>query len=337
MQVAIFGTGAVAEKHAEAYRNLGLHLAACTNRSPERGQAFARKFGCKFVPQLADLLADPAIRYLDVCSYPDTHLDIVRKCAAAGKPVLLEKPIAADLESAAIIAELSADLVIGVVSQKRYDDAALFLKRAVERGRLGKILQADAYVKWYRSHEYYSRPGKGAWAVEGGGALMNQAIHQLDILLHIIGPVSAVQANWQLGSAHSIESEDIVNALLDYSSGATGVIQAATAFWPGETERIEIHGTKGTAVLAGDKLVSWRVQSDDPHDPAPLQNGALSGASDPMAIPLIAFERQLAEFASAVSERRTPATSAKDGWRAVQLVSAVYRAAKTGARVQLST
>src|SRR5207302_6717603 len=129
-------------------------------------------------------------------------------------------------------------IVLSVVSQHRFDDSSRFLKRAIDEGRLGKILQADAYVKWYRSAEYYSRPIKGSWAVEGGGALINQAVHQIDVLRWLAGPVDDVQAMWRIGALHKIESEDVINALLRYRNGATGVIQASTAMWPGYSERI---------------------------------------------------------------------------------------------------
>jgi predicted dehydrogenase len=117
-------------------------------------------------------------------------------------------------------------------------------------------------VKWYRSAEYYSRPVKGSWAGEGGGALINQAIHQVDLLLHLVGPVDEVFGYWQLGALHKIESEDCLCSLLHYSSGATGVIQASTALWPGYPERLEIHGTKGSAIVVGDQLTTWNVQGD---------------------------------------------------------------------------
>ncbi|MGO9517752.1 MAG: Gfo/Idh/MocA family protein [Candidatus Korobacteraceae bacterium] len=126
-------------------------------------------------------------------------------------------------------------------------------------GHLGRILQGDAYVKWYRSDEYYARPIKGSWAVESGGALISQAIHQVDVLLYLIDAVDEVFGYWQLGALHKIESEDLVCAVMRYANGATGVIQAATALWPGYPERVEIHGTKGSAIVTGDQLTAWDV------------------------------------------------------------------------------
>ncbi|MBV9497851.1 MAG: Gfo/Idh/MocA family oxidoreductase, partial [Acidobacteriaceae bacterium] len=173
---------------------------------------------------------------------------------------------------------------------------------------------------------------------EGGGALINQAIHQVDLLSYLIGAVSAVSGVWQLGARHKIESEDIVNALLSYQSGATGVIQASTAFWPGYSERVEIHGTKGTAIISGDRLSAWDVIDDadaNALDPAPLSQAAQSGASDPMAIPLTSFERQFLDFADSIANHRKPAVSGEDGYRALQVVVSIYQSCREQRRIDI--
>jgi predicted dehydrogenase len=220
-----------------------------------------------------------------------------------------------------------------VVSQHRFDDASLFLSKAMAAGRLGKLLQCDCYVKWYRSPEYYSRPVKGSWKTEGGGALINQAIHQIDILRWLAGPVAEVFGEWQLGALHKIESEDVVNAVLRYASGATGVIQASTAIWPGYTERIEFHGTKGTAIVSGDKLTAWDVANDS-GEPAPVTKEVASGASDPMAISLEPFERQFLDFGDAIAKGRQPLVSGEEGYQALEVVEAVYQSCRTGEKVR---
>jgi predicted dehydrogenase len=227
-----------------------------------------------------------------------------------------------------------AGIVLGVVSQHRFDDSSQFLKKAIGEGRLGKLLQADAYVKWYRSPEYYSRPIKGSWATEGGGALINQAIHQIDVLLWLAGPVSEVFGYWQLHAMHQIESEDVITSLMRYRTGATGVLQASTAFWPGYTERLELHGTKGTAVISGDKLTGWDVQ-DDSGEPAPVDRNVASGASDPMAISLTPFERQFLDFGEAIKTGRKPLVSGEEGYRALELVISIYNSCREGRKVSL--
>ncbi len=335
MKVGIIGTGAIAWKHAQAYRNIGYQVTVCTDRTAEKGRKFANETGAEYVATPEELCAHPLVDFVDVCTFPAYRLAAVELCARHGKHVLVQKPMAIDLDTAAKMIETAkaAGIQLGVVSQHRWDDSILFLKRALEAGRLGRILQADAYVKWYRTDEYYARPIKGSWEVEGGGALISQAIHQVDILLHLIGAVDEVFGYWQLGAAHKIESEDCVCAVLRYASGATGVIQAATALWPGYPERVEIHGTKGSAIVTGDQLTTWDVQ-DDAGEPAPLAQLAKSGASDPMAISTVPFERQLAEFGEACKAARTPACSGVDGYRALELVRSVYISCFEGQRVR---
>lgn len=342
MRVGILGTGAIANKHAQAYRNIGFEVAACWNKTEERGLDFASRWGAEFVSNYEELCRLPGLDFIDVCTFPDFRLEPVQICAAIQRPIQVQKPIATNLETARVMVNTArfAGIPLSVASQHRFDDSTMFLRRALPQGRLGKLLEADAYVKWYRSDEYYSRPLKGSWQVEGGGALINQAIHQIDVLLYLMGPVEGVSGMWQLGAHHKIESEDVVNALLAYWSGATGIVQASTAIWPGYTERIEIHGTRGTAVLSGDRLTTWDVQDDESAgaiDPAPLHHDVASGASDPMAISLASFERQFMDFADAIRTKRDPVSSGEDGYRALEVVLAVYQSCRSGERVRLSS
>lgn len=335
MRVGILGTGAVAQKHARAYRNIGFQIVACVNRNPEKGRAFARELGAEFVATAETLCRHPLVDFVDVCTLPDYRLPVVELCARSGKHVLVEKPMATRMETALEMSRVArrAGIQLGVVSQHRFDDAALFLLSALSEGRLGRLLQADAYVKWYRSPEYYSRPVKGSWEGEGGGALISQAIHQIDLLLAFAGPVAEVFAFRQLGALHKIEAEDVICSVLRYRSGATGVVQAATAFWPGYSERIEVHGTKGTAVIAGDQLAAWDVRDD--RGDVPVKGAAASGASDPMAITTTSFERQFLDFAEACRTGRKPVVSAVEGCRALQLVTSIYRSSAENCPIPL--
>jgi predicted dehydrogenase len=273
---------------------------------------------------------------VDVCTLPNFRMPPLEICARTKKYILVQKPMATNLATARAMLELArkAGIQLGVVSQHRFDDSIQFLKKAIAEGRLGKIIEADAYVKWHRSEEYFSRPIKGTWEVEGGGALINQAIHQVDMLLYLAGPVSQVFGYWQLGAVHKIESEDVLNALLRFGSGATGVIQASTALWPGYPERIELHGVKGTAIITGDKLTTWDVQ-DDAGEDAPIVSQVASGASDPMAISVLPFERQFLDFANACQNGTKPLMTAEDGYRALQLVSSIYDSCRSNRPVDI--
>ena len=332
----MIGTGAISHKHAEVYRKIGFRLTVCTDIHEPSGRKFAEQYGAEFVPTYEAVCRHPEVDYVDVCTFPDFRIQPVAACAAAGKHVQVQKPISADLATARLMIETAhrGGILLGVVSQHRFDDASLFLSKAIGEGRLGKLLQCDCHVKWYRSPEYYSRPIKGSWKTEGGGALINQAVHQIDILRWLAGPVAEVSGQWQLGARHKIESEDVVNAVIRYASGATGVIQASTAFWPGYPERMEFHGTKGTAIVTGDKLTAWDVQNDS-GEPAPVTRQVASGASDPMAISLEPFERQFLDFADAIAKGRKPLVSGEDGYQALEVVDAVYRSCRTGQKVVL--
>ena len=221
-----------------------------------------------------------------------------------------------------------------MVSQHRFDDASLFLAKAIADGRLGKLLQADCYVKWYRSAEYYSRPIKGSWATEGGGALINQAIHGVDILRWLAGPVKEVFGAWQLGALHKIESEDVINAVLKFASGATGVIQASTAIWPGYTERTEFHGTRARRSFpaTSSRRGTWRTIPAIPRRWRRKWRRARATRWRFRSSPSNA-----SSWISATPSRRAASrwSSGEEGVQAMEIVDAVYRSCRTGEKVTL--
>jgi predicted dehydrogenase len=338
MNVGMIGTGAISGKHAQAYRNIGFRLAVCTDIDEEAGRRFADRHGAEFVRTYEEVCRHPRVDFVDVCTFPDFRLQPLEICAETKKHIQVQKPIATSVATARRMVDTArrAGIVLGVVSQHRFDRSSQFLARALADGRLGRLLQCDCYVKWYRSPAYYSRPIKGSWRTEGGGALMNQAIHQIDLLRWLAGPVAEASGFWQLGALHRIESEDVVSAVVRYASGATGVIQASTALWPGYPERMEFHGAKGTAVIVGDKLAVWDVENDS-GEPAPVERDAASGASDPMAISLEPFERQFLDFADAIATGRQPLVSGEEGCQALEVVEAIYASCRTGEKVTLSS
>jgi predicted dehydrogenase len=336
MRVGLIGAGAIAKLHARVYKNIGFTIRVCTAMRKEHGRQFAAGIGAEFLDRFEDVCAHPDVDFVDVCTFPDFRMQAVEACARRRKAIQVQKPIATTLDVARRMVETAktANIVLGVVSQHRFDESVQFVERAVRTGRLGKLLQCDAYVKWHRTDEYYARPVKGTWATEGGGALISQAIHQVDLLRWIAGPIAEVSGMWQIGAAHAIESEDVVSAVVRYRNGATGVIQASTAMWPGYPERLELHGTRGTAVISGDQLVIWDVR-DDKGPPAPLARSAASGASDPMAISLTPFERQFTDFAKAVRGCTRPLVSGDEGYQALEVVDAIYRSCRTEQPVRL--
>src|SRR5215475_7370910 len=337
IRVGMIGTGAISHMHARAYKSIGFELTVCTDIFEAAGRKFADQYGCEFVPTYEEVCRHPKVDYVDVCTFPDFRMQPIEICAETGKHVQVQKPISTNLETARQMIETArrGNILLGVVSQHRFDDASIFLSKALASGRLGKLIQCDCYVKWYRAPSYYSRPIKGSWKTEGGGALINQAIHGIDIVRWLAGPVKEVFGVWQLGALHKIESEDVVNAMIKFASGATGVLQASTAFWPGYTERTEFHGTKGSAIISGDKLTAWDVENDS-GDPAPVAKEVFSGSSDPMAISLEPFERQFRDFGEAIEKGRQPLVAGEQGYQALEIVDAVYRSCRTGDKVSLA-
>ena len=203
----MIGTGAISRLHARAYKGIGYRLTVCTDINEASGRQFADEHGAEFVRTYEEVCRHPEVDYVDVCTFPDFRLEPVALCARTKKHVQVQKPISTSLETARQMIETArkGGILLGVVSQHRFDDASLFLSRAMAAGRLGKLLECDCYVKWYRSPQYYSRPIKGSWQTEGGGALINQAIHQIDILRWLAGPAAEVFGVWQLGALHKID------------------------------------------------------------------------------------------------------------------------------------
>jgi predicted dehydrogenase len=336
LRVGIIGTGAIAHKHAQACLKTGVRLVVCCNRDEQKGRVFAAQYDCDFLSSYEELCNRSDIDYVDVCTYPDFRLEPVEACAKSRKHIHVQKPMATSLDDAARMIEVAerAGILLGVASQQRFSDGALFLNQAIKIGRLGKLIQADAYVKWYRSPEYYKKEGKGSWKLEGGGALINQAIHQVDLLRWLGGEFDEVSSYWQLGALHAIECEDVLSGIIRYASGATGVIQASTAMWPGFTERLEFHGTNGSAVLSGGCLSTWSVQ-DDWGDKPTLLTPSASGASDPAAIALEPFERQILNFVEAIKSGKRPLVDGEEGYKTLRATLAFYQSCRTGRAIRV--
>src|SRR5215469_14489448 len=176
MRVGMIGTGAISHKHAQAYKNIGFELTVCTDIFEAGGRRFADQYGAEFVSTYEEVCRHPKVDYVDVCTFPDFRMQPIAICAETGKHVQVQKPIATTVEAARRMIETArrGGILLGVVSQHRFDDASIFLSKALAAGRLGKLIQCDCYVKWYRAPSYYSRPIKGSWKTEGGGALINQ-------------------------------------------------------------------------------------------------------------------------------------------------------------------
>ncbi len=327
---AIVGAGSVAGHHVEALKQIPeVEVRTIFRRDAAKARAFAQAHGLRWTTRYEDILNDPEIDVVDITLPSGLHAEFGVRAANAGKHVLVEKPIDVTLQKADVLIETCErnEVTLGVVSQNRFTDDMLKLYGLLDSGKLGRLLQGDAIVKWYRPQSYYDQGDwRGTWALDGGGAFMNQGIHFVDLLLSVMGPAKTVVARTRT-VAHSIEVEDQGAALLEFESGALGVIQASTAFYPGLPARLEIHGTRGTAIFEGTELSFLQVEGEAPFQ---KEKVAAGGAAKPMAIPVTPFVRQFSDFIAAVRDKRPPKVSGREARRALALVLAIYKSSRTG-------
>jgi predicted dehydrogenase len=265
----ILGAGLVSPFHANAViHSQGGKLAGICDMSKERADKLAAQFSVKAFYSLEDMLSDPAIDIVNICLPNHLHHDAVLKCAAAGKHVLTEKPPAMTLRETDEMIEAcrKAGVKFGCTVQCRVRKSIQAIKSAVDSGRFGKLLHADAYMKWFRSTEYYhSDPWRSSRA-SGAGVTVQHAFHYIDLLQYLMGPGQQVEARMTNLAHPSVDLEDTMSAFVRFANGAQGVVQASTALWPGTDVRIEINGTEGTAIVTGEKMAVWQFRDDKPED-----------------------------------------------------------------------
>jgi predicted dehydrogenase len=347
MNFGIIGTGAIARIHADALKQLeNTELIACHSTNEEKGRAFAEHFGIRRYQDLDDLLNDERIDIVTICTPSGAHLEPALAAAERGKHLIVEKPLEITEERCDRIIE-GADrngVVVATVFQNRYNPAARAVKRALAEERLGILSLAVARVLWFRDQDYYDTSRwKGTWQFDGGGALMNQGIHVVDLLQWFLGEVDEVKAFAGCRGHSGIEVEDSAAALLRFSSGALGVLSATTAGYPGSPKSIEITGSRRTVELEEDYITKWellesgsegREMAEEPGGPFSWDqkgkegiSGKKGGARDPMSIGSEAHVRQFAEICSAISEGRSPEVDGREGKKSVEIVRRIYRSA----------
>ena len=297
-------------------------LIACFSRSPGRAQTFAAEFNCDPATSLEDLLARDDCDVVVVTTPSGSHAEIGIEAAQHGKHVLCEKSLDISLEAIdrLIAACESNGVLLGVIFQSRFGPGAQALKRAIDQGRFGQLAQCSAYIPWHRTDDYYAAaPWRGTLAADGG-ALLNQGIHAVDLLLWLAGDVRAVSAKVQT-RIHDIEAEDNAVAWLEFQNGGLGVIQCSTCCYPGESKRIEIKGQYGSVTLVDDVPVLWEFATRAPDDDvvAQLREGAVVGlgASDPKSVAEGGHRAQYQDFVAAVAEGRQPAIPGAEARRSV--------------------
>jgi predicted dehydrogenase len=327
--IGIIGLGMAVKPHALALRDLRerVEIVGGFSPSPERRRDFARVYGLPVVESQQALLDDPRVHAVLILTPPRSHAELAIAAARAGKHVLLEKPVDVSFERARAVVEAvrQTGRKLGVVFQYRFRPGTRTLHRLLAEGELGELISASASVRWWRSAEYFAQPGRGMLARDGGGVLLTQAIHTLDILLHLAGPAQRVAAMCRNSGLRKIDTEDIGCAAVQFRSGAIGVVDATTVAYPGYPERIELAGTQGSALLEAERLEVHRHGKDTLRVEGALAGG---GGADPMAFSHEPHRRLIEDFLDAVSSDREPLSSGHSALAVHGLIDAMLQSAQ---------
>ncbi|MDO5579555.1 MAG: Gfo/Idh/MocA family oxidoreductase [Planctomycetia bacterium] len=340
----IIGCGMIATFHARAIKEAGGELVACFDMIPAAADRIAGEFGCKAYYDLNEFLANPDVEIVTIGTPSGAHKDPAIAAAKAGKHIIVEKPLEITPERCDEIIDAAekAGVVLSTVFPSRFHQSSQSIRKALDAGRFGQLTLGDAIVKWYRTQQYYDGGNwRGTWALDGGGALMNQAIHSVDLLLWMMGPVAEISAMTGLIAHERIEVEDVAIANLRFANGAFGKLEATTAAYPGYLKRIEIHGSKGSAMMEEEDIVKWDFADPAEEDKAILESMAQSrstggGAADPAAIGHHAHALQFKDVMDAINTGRKPYIDGLEGRKSVEVICGVYESARTGKIVRLN-
>jgi predicted dehydrogenase len=342
INIGLIGAGNISDTHARAAVAIpGVTIAAVHAPTLEHAQRLAARHGAVAYDTLDGLLSHRPLDIVAIGSPSGLHAEQGIAAAKRGLHVLIEKPI--DVTTArtdALIAEAArAAVTLGVIFQDRLKPDVQRLKALVTAGRLGSPILATAHVKWYRPPSYYrDSRWRGTRALDGGGALMNQGIHTVDLLLWLFGPVRRVYGR-TAARLHDIEVEDTAVAVLEFENGALGTLEAATSAYPGYSRRIELTGSNGTLILDGDDLTAVDLHdatdAERPTRPAPGQGTAAVSAASPVVADASAHRRVFEDFIAAVAERRAPCCDGAGGRHSVALVEAIYTSARTNSPIAI--
>lgn len=338
MKFAVVGMGVIGRIHAHVIQELKQgELAAVVDSDAEKAEQAAAEFGCRAFTELGEMLKQPDIDAISICVPSGLHCLVAEQAAKAGKHVLLEKPIGVSLEAADKIIEACAkyNVQLGVIFQHRFDTAIRTLKQAVEEGALGAIHFATARTCWYRDPAYYQGSWRGTLKLDGGGALINQSIHYIDLLQYMAGEVEWVCGRTDTLRHRSIEGEDIGCALLRFKNGALGTIEGTTLAFGDKTTELNLFGEKGTVRIENDKTKFFAFQEETP--------SYYQKSTEDMEelireqVNIIPHKRQYEDFCSAVAQNRPPLVDGLEARKSLAIIQAIYASSKKNDWVPLAS
>jgi predicted dehydrogenase len=334
--VGVIGLGMASLPHGKSLAALAdrVEVRGVFSPSAERRDAFAERFSMPAVSRLEDIVDDPEISAVLLLTPPNARAELVLALAARGKHILLEKPVERTTKAATAIVERceAAGIRLGMVFQHRFREASLALREKLAAGALGDIHSVQLAVPWWRPQSYYDVPGRGTYERDGGGVLITQAIHSLDLMLSLAGPVREVAAMAGTTGLHRMESEDFVGAGLGFVSGAIGSLLASSANFPGRTESLTVIGGKGTAILTGGEL---KLDYQDGRRERVGESSGSGGGADPMDFPHDWHQRLIEDFLDALDEDREPACNGRQALQVHRLIDALLRSASERRHVAL--
>jgi UDP-N-acetyl-2-amino-2-deoxyglucuronate dehydrogenase len=338
LRLGVIGLGMGAKPHVAALKDLQgerLEVAGVYARDRARREAFGAEHGWPAADSPEAMAADPTLDAVLILTPPNARAELVSIFARAGKAILMEKPVERTTAAAeAIVAEAArAKVPLGIVFQTRFRPASVALREKLRAGALGPIALVRLDVPWWRPQSYYDEPGRGTYARDGGGVLISQAIHAMDLMLSLTAPVRDVVALGGTTRLHKMESEDFAAAGLRFVDGAMGFVSATTAAYPGGSETLAIHGEHGSAILRGGALtIAWRDGREESIGGA----SATGGGADPMAFDHGPHRALIADFLDAVAAARAPAVDGHSALRVHRLIDAILESARTGARIAVA-
>ncbi len=337
-RIGIVGLGMAVTPHAKGLMDLAeiVEVAHAFSPSEARRQAFAERFPFPLVDSLDSILDDPSVDAVLVLTPANTHQAIAERCAAAGKHVLLEKPLEITTARAEVLVSAcrKSGVTLGIVLQHRFRPAGMRLAEVLGSGQLGQIVGCSTVIRLWRPQSYYDEPGRGTFVRDGGGVLLSQGIHTLDLMLSLAGPIAEVTGYVTTTSVHRMETEDMVCAAARFAGGALGTIDATTAAYPGFPERIELACEKGTAAIVGTELLV-QFHSGEKIVMAPDRTAGGTGA-DPMAFPHEYHRSVMADFVEAIGTGREPRVSGEEALKVHRLIDALIETGRTGKPVAVA-
>ena len=332
---AVVGCGNIVGHHVNGVLGTPEAELICVVDNVEaKAKAVAEKNKVKYYTDVKEMLKDPAVDVVTIALPSGLHMEVAIAAMEAGKHVISEKPLDITLEKIDRMIAVSKKTKkhLAGIFQSRFMPSTLSIQKAIKEGTLGNMVLGDAYNKWYRSAEYYKSAGwRATWELDGGGALMNQAIHAIDLLMFFMGEVESVSAYCET-LVHKIQVEDTAVAIVRFKSGALGTIEGTTSVNPGEERKLEIHGTKGTAILDGYEKVIWKLEGQ----PVKEVGGAIAGGvADPKATTNKGHANQFNAFTKAVLAGEVPPVSAEESRKSVELILAIYKSARERKEIKL--